>query len=202
MQFAEKYCILNIVKYIEYNVDGIMELEKETALVETILFLESEPATEKALSNISRLSEEVVRQCIEKLKEKYLAENSGIELTMITGGWSLVPKQEFWEVLRERYGEKNSGRLSRSAMETLSIIAYSQPVTRGEIESIRGVSADNMIRLLLERNLIKEVGRKDVPGKPVQFGTTKEFLKFFHLNSIADLPKLDEDEEQRFELAR
>lgn len=179
-----------------------MELEKETALVETILFLESEPATEKALSNISRLSEEVVRQCIEKLKKKYLAENSGIELTMITGGWSLVPKQEFWEVLRERYGEKNSGRLSRSAMETLSIIAYSQPVTRGEIESIRGVSADNMIRLLLERNLIKEVGRKDVPGKPVQFGTTKEFLKFFHLNSIADLPKLDEDEEQRFELAR
>lgn len=179
-----------------------MELEKETALVETILFLESEPATEKALSNISRLSEEVVRQCIENLKEKYLAENSGIELTMITGGWSLVPKQEFWEVLRERYGEKNSGRLSRSAMETLSIIAYSQPVTRGEIESIRGVSADNMIRLLLERNLIKEVGRKDVPGKPVQFGTTKEFLKFFHLNSIADLPKLDEDEEQRFELAR
>ena len=179
-----------------------MELEKETALVETILFLESEPATEKALSNISRLSEEVVRQCIEKLKEKYLAENSGIELTMITGGWSLVPKQEFWEVLRERYGEKNSGRLSRSAMETLSIIAYSQPVTRGEIESIRGVSADNMIRLLLERNLIKEVGRKDVPGKPVQFGTTKEFLKFFHLNSTADLPKLDEDEEQRFELAR
>ena len=179
-----------------------MELEKETALVETILFLESEPATEKALSNISRLSEEVVRQGIEKLKEKYLAANSGIELTMITGGWSLVPKQEFWEVLRERYGEKNSGRLSRSAMETLSIIAYSQPVTRGEIESIRGVSADNMIRLLLERNLIKEVGRKDVPGKPVQFGTTKEFLKFFHLNSIADLPKLDEDEEQRFELAR
>src|SRR5574344_1666212 len=112
-----------------------MELEKETALVETILFLESEPATEKALSNISRLSEEVVRQCIEKLKEKYLAENSGIELTMITGGWSLVPKQEFWEVLRERYGEKNSGRLSRSAMETLSIIAYSQPITRSEIEA-------------------------------------------------------------------
>lgn len=179
-----------------------MELEKETALVETVLFLESEPVTEKVLSNISQLSEEVVRQCIENLKEKYAAENSGVELMMITGGWTLVPKQEFWEVLRERYGEKNSGRLSRSALETLSIIAYSQPVTRGEIEAIRGVSADNMIRLLSERNLIKEVGRKDVPGKPVQFGTTKDFLKFFHLNSIADLPRLDEDEEQRFELAR
>ena len=87
-------------------------------------------------------------------------------------------------------------------METLSIIAYSQPITRAEIEAIRGVSADNMIRLLTERNLVKEVGKKDIPGKPVQFGTTKDFLKLFRLNSIADLPKLDESESDRFELAR
>ena len=182
--------------------DEYMELEKETARVETVLFLESEPVSEKQISTIAQLSEEVVKICLENLKEKYKADFSGIELAMITGGWTLVPKSEFWDVLRERYGEKNSGRLSKSALETLSIIAYSQPVTRGEIEKIRGVSADNMIRLLIERNLIKEVGRKDVPGKPIQFGTTKEFLKFFHLNSIAELPKLDEDEEQRFELAR
>lgn len=179
-----------------------MELKKETALVETILFLESEPVTEKAISTISQLSIEVVQKCIENLKEKYNDEVTGIELAMITGGWTLVPKTVYWEQLKERYGEKNSGKLSKSAIETLSIIAYSQPVTRGEIESIRGVSADNMIRLLLDRNLIKEVGRKDVPGRPIQFGTTKEFLKFFHLNSIADLPKLDENEEERFELAR
>jgi segregation and condensation protein B len=87
-------------------------------------------------------------------------------------------------------------------METLSIIAYQQPVTKAEIEAIRGVSADNMVRLLLDRNLIKEVGKKDIPGKPVQYGTTKEFLKFFRLQSIADLPKLDETENERFELAR
>jgi segregation and condensation protein B len=87
-------------------------------------------------------------------------------------------------------------------METLSIIAYSQPITRAEIEAIRGVSADNMVRLLMERNLIRETGKKDVPGKPIQYGTTKEFLKFFRLNSIADLPKLDETESERFELAR
>ena len=87
-------------------------------------------------------------------------------------------------------------------METLSIIAYSQPITRAEIEAIRGVSADTMIRLLVEKELIKEVGRKDIPGKPVQFGTTKEFLKVFGLNSIADLPKMDETEQERFELAR
>jgi segregation and condensation protein B len=85
-------------------------------------------------------------------------------------------------------------------METLSIIAYSQPITRSEIESIRGVSADNMIRLLVEKDLIREIGKKEVPGHPVQFGTTKEFLRFFRLESIADLPKLDDNEADRFEL--
>ena len=179
-----------------------MEFEKESALIEAILFLESEPVTEKSLSAISELSEEVVRKSLEVLKEKYKSDASGIELEMITGGWALIPKKEIWNVLKERYGNKNEGKLSRSAMETLSIIAYSQPVTRAEIESIRGVSADNMIRILMERNLIKEVDKKDIPGKPSLYGTTKEFLKFFRLNSIADLPKLDEAEEERFELAR
>lgn len=179
-----------------------MELVTETALIEAILFLESEPVNEKQLSNISELSEEVVADCIENLKKKYESEESGIELAMITGGWVLSPKKEFWNVLSDRYGEKNKGRLSKSALETLSIIAYSQPITRSEIEKIRGVSADNMIRILLDRGLIKEAGRKDVPGRPIQFGTTNDFLKHFHLNSIKDLPRLDEDEEKRFEFAR
>ena len=179
-----------------------MEFKKETALVETILFLESEPLTVKVLSNKAQLSEEVVDKCIEKLQEKYASEDSGIELVMITGGWCLSPKKEYWDVLKEFYGSKREGRLSKSAMETLSIIAYSQPITRAEIESIRGVSVDNMIRLLIERNLIKEVGKKEVPGRPTLFGTTKEFLKLFRLNSISELPKLDENEQERFELAR
>lgn len=179
-----------------------MELETETAIVEAVLFLESNPITEKSLAQIAELSEDVVRKCLENIKERTAEKASGVELAMITGGWCLVPKKDVWSVLRERYGSKSEGRLSRSALETLSIIAYSQPITRAEIEAIRGVSADNMIRLLVERDLIKEVGKKDVPGKPTQFGTTKEFLKLFHLNSIADLPRLDESEEERFELAR
>jgi segregation and condensation protein B len=85
-------------------------------------------------------------------------------------------------------------------METLSIVAYSQPITRSEIESLRGVAADNMIRQLVERKLIKEVGRKDAPGRPTQYGTTREFLQYFGLESIADLPKLDELEQERFNL--
>lgn len=179
-----------------------MELNKETALLEAVLFLESEPLSVKMLSNKSQLSEEVVEQCLENLKEKYSAEESGIELGMITGGWCLTPKKEYWDVLKELYGSKRDGHLSKSAMETLAIIAYSQPITRAEIEAIRGVGVDNMIRLLIDKNLIKEVGRKEAPGRPTLFGTTKEFLKLFRLNSISELPKLDEDDEERFELAR
>ncbi|MDR2136548.1 MAG: SMC-Scp complex subunit ScpB, partial [Treponema sp.] len=125
---------------------------------------------------------------------------SGLELSRIGGGIALSPKRDHWEDLRERYGKRNESRLSRAAMETLSIIAYSQPVTRSEIEEIRGVQADTMIRLLLEKNLVKEMGKKDVPGKPAQYGTTADFLRFFRLNSIADLPKLDEREADRFDL--
>lgn len=179
-----------------------LDLFRETALVEAVLFLEHEPQTVKSLAGTAQLSEDVVNQCLEKLKEKYSAENSGIELAQIRGGWSLIPKKYLWDVLKEKYGTKNEGKLSRSAIETLSIIAYSQPVTRAEVEAIRGVAADTMIRLLVERNLIKEVGRKDIPGKPIQYGTTKEFLKFFRLNSIADLPQLDKEEAERFELSR
>lgn len=179
-----------------------MELKRETALVETVLFLDSEPLSVKVIANKAQLSEEVVENCLENLKEKYSDESSGIELAMITGGWCLAPKKEYWDNLKELYGSKKEGRLSKSAMETLAIIAYSQPITRSEIEDIRGVGVDNMIRILIERNLIKEVGKKEAPGRPTLFGTTKEFLKLFRLNSISELPKLDEDEQERFELAR
>jgi len=178
------------------------QIETEIAVVEAILFLENEPVTTENLIQISQLSEDVVEASLEALKERYTDPTCGLELVQITGGWALSPKKELWSVLKERYGKQNGGKLSKSAMETLSIIAYQQPITRAEIEAIRGVSADNMVRLLIERNLICEKGRKDIPGKPVQYGTTKDFLKFFGLSSIAELPKLDETESERFELAR
>jgi segregation and condensation protein B len=117
----------------------------------------------------------------------------------IGGGFSFAPERGLWEALRGRYGRSAENRLSRAALETLAIIAYSQPITRAEIESIRGVQADGMIRLLVSRSLIREVGRKEAVGRPVQYGTTKEFLKAFRLASIADLPKLDGLERERFE---
>jgi segregation and condensation protein B len=177
-----------------------LRLDKETALIEAILYLESEPVDEGFLVRVSGLARELVDQALGNLAEKYAQEASGVELSRIGGGIAVSPKKEYWDILRDRYGKRNESRLSRAAMETLSIIAYSQPITRGEIEGIRGVSADNMIRLLLEKQLVREVGKKDVPGKPVQYGTTKEFLKLFRLDSIKDLPKLNERETDRFEL--
>ncbi len=179
-----------------------MNLDSETALLEAVLFLESEPQTLEALAKITQFSTDVVMECIERLKDKYAAPDSGIEVSKILGGVLLTPKKDCFDLVKERYGKKNEGRLSKAAIETLSIIAYSQPITRAEIESIRHVNADNMMRILLDRKFIREVGKKDIPGKPVMYGTTNEFLEFFHLQSIADLPQLDEKESERFELAR
>jgi segregation and condensation protein B len=179
-----------------------LKLEKETALIEAILYLESDPLDENSLSRISGLAREAVEKALENLSGRYGAEDSGVELVRIGGGVMISPKKEYWDNLKERYGKKNEARLSRAAMETLAIIAYSQPITRAEVKDIRGVDPDVMLRILLERDLIREVGKKDVPGKPVQYGTTRDFLKLFRLNSIADLPKLDESEAERFELER
>ncbi|MDR2184267.1 MAG: SMC-Scp complex subunit ScpB [Treponema sp.] len=175
-------------------------MEKETALIEAILYLEADPLEEHTLVRISGLSGDAVKQALVKLEERYAREESGVELARIGGGVMISPKKEYWDNLKERYGKKNESKLSKAALETLSIIAYSQPITRSEIESIRGVQADTMIRLLLEKDLIRELGKKDIPGKPIQYGTTREFLKFFRLESIADLPKLSESETDRFEL--
>ena len=175
-------------------------LEKETALVEAILYLESDPIDEGEISRVSGLGRDAVKAALENLSARYGAGDSGLEVSRIGGGAMIAPKREYWENLKERYGKKNEGKISRAAMETLAIVAYSQPVTRTEIEAIRGVSADNMIRLLLDKKLIREAGKKDVPGKPVQYGTGREFLQLFRLGSIADLPKLGESDIDRFEL--
>ncbi|HUX20253.1 MAG TPA: SMC-Scp complex subunit ScpB [Spirochaetia bacterium] len=177
-----------------------MNLEKEAGLVEAVLFLESEPVELTTIVRATELSKEIVVEALAQLREEYARPVHGLEIVEIAGGYSLVPKTELWNQLRSRYGKKNDNRLSRAALETLAIIAYSQPITRGEIESIRGVQVDSMIRQLIERSLIHEVGKKDVPGKPTQYGTTKDFLKVFHLSSIADLPKLNEVDQERFQL--
>ncbi|MFP3960607.1 MAG: SMC-Scp complex subunit ScpB [Spirochaetaceae bacterium] len=177
-----------------------MELTREKALIEAILYLESEPVEERRLATVSGLSREIVRRVLAALEQDYEDEGRGLMISRLEDGVGLAPKRSLWEHLKDHYGKRREARLSKAALETLSIIAYAQPVTRAEIENLRGVSADNMIRLLLTRDLIKETGRKDAPGRPAQYGTTREFLKQFGLESISDLPKLDEVEEDRFKL--
>jgi len=176
-----------------------MELSKDAALIEAILLLESDPIELNRISAIAGIPIEAAEEAIASLRAALEGDLHGFEIVEIGGGFSLAPRKDLWEKLRERYGKNNENRLSKAALETLAIVAYSQPITRAEIESIRGVSADGMIKLLASRQLIREVGKKDAPGKPVQYGTTREFLTAFRLNTIADLPKLDGLERERFE---
>jgi len=174
---------------------------KEVAIIEAILLMESESLTEAKLCQLSGFGKGVVRDALEALALRYAAEDSGIELSRVGGGVALSPKREYWDDLKDLYGKKNEARISRAAMETLAIIAYRQPITRAEIKAIRGVSPDNMIQLLLEKEFIDRAGGKeDVPGKPMQYKTTKKFLQHFRLDSIADLPRPDEGYVDRFEL--
>jgi segregation and condensation protein B len=176
-----------------------MELTKEGALIEAVLLLESDPVELRKLSTITGLSPEDTEAAIAHLRAVLEEDHHGLEIVEIGGGFAFAPRKDLWEQLRERYGKSAENRLSKAALETLAIVAYSQPITRAEVESIRGVSADGMIKLLLSRNFIREVGKKDTVGKPVQYGTTREFLKAFRLNTISDLPKLDGLERERFE---
>jgi segregation and condensation protein B len=176
-----------------------MELTKDAALIEAVLLLENDPVEPKKLSTITGLSLEQVEESIGLLRTALESDGHGLEIVEIGGGYAFAPRKGLWEQLRERYGKSAENRLSKAALETLAIVAYSQPITRAEVESIRGVAADGMIKLLLSRNFIREVGKKDAPGKPVQYGTTREFLKAFRLATISDLPKLDGLERERFE---
>ncbi len=177
-----------------------MNLNNEAALVEAVLFLESDPVDTATLAKICVLTDDMVLASIAELQGRYEESGSGLAINEIAGGFLLIPRSDLWQRLKSRYGKKNETNLSRAALETLSVIAYSQPVTRSEIENIRGVSPDGMIKLLLSKGFVKVVGKKDIPGRPSQYGTTADFLKVFRLASIADLPRLDELNEERFQI--
>lgn len=173
---------------------------KAANLIESILYLENQALGLPQLTRKTGLTRKIVLAAIEIIRKEYDSEIHGLELIRIGDDYTFAPKQALWEHLKPLYGKKHQGRLSKAALETMAIIAYSQPITRVEIESIRGVAADGMISLLLSKGLIRELGKKDSPGRPIQFGTTKEFLKYFRLGSIADLPRLEDREQDRFEL--
>ncbi len=176
-------------------------VEQQSRLVEAILVVEAEPQSAERIARLTGVTADAIRTVVAEVRRRFSGSAHGVQVMEVAGGYTLVPKPELWPWLRRHYGNLSQANMSRAALETLAIIAYSQPITRSEIESIRGVSPEGMIRLLSERNLIREVGRKDAPGRPIQYGTSAEFLRLFGLGSIADLPRLSEADQVRFKLS-
>lgn len=176
-----------------------MTLNENARLIEAILYLENEPLSVERLGKMTGLSDKEVSKSLSQIAEVYYTDNHGLSLVENSETFSFVPLTSLNEKLRSCYGRKIDKRLSKAAIETLSIVAYSQPVTRSEITKIRGVVSDSIIRILRERDYIKVVGRKDVPGHPCLYGTTRKFLYTFKLDSISSLPRLSEINRQRFE---
>ncbi len=166
-------------------------------IIEGILFVSGNGVENKDIIEKLFITQEDLDEALEILEEKYSTESgSGINLLRFKDKIQLCTNPEYAESISGVLNPIRERTLSKTALETIAIIAYQQPITRLEIENIRGVSSDYAIQLLLSHNLIEVVGRKDVVGKPLLFGTTDEFLKRFELNSLADLPKYDELLEQ------
>ena len=175
-------------------------LSEDARIVESVLFIENESMDIEKLANMTALDEKSVEKALKELAKNYQLSNHGIFLKLNDDGtWCFSPSQDLYERLRKTYGKRVDRRLSRASLETLSIIAYSQPITRREIDNIRGVTSDTIVRLLRDREYIKVVGRKDVQGHPCLYGTSRKFLYEFGLQSISDLPKLNEMDRMRFE---
>src|SRR6478736_2656740 len=140
-----------------------------------------------------RITLDQVESCIEGISEKYQSEFYPFEMKESGGGWQFLTKKDFYKTIAQLNGDKFLKRLSTAAMETLAIIAYKQPITKGEIESIRGVNSDYSIQKLLEKELIIITGRSEnLPGKPLVYATSKSFMDYFGINSSEDLPKIKE----------
>lgn len=172
--------------------------EDPAAAIEAILFATGNSVKLERLSDVLGLNEEEVHAAIAVLKERYEGADRGICLTELEDAVQLGTKGEYYEYLIKLAKSPKRMTLSDTVIETLSIIAYKQPVTRAEIERIRGVSCDHAINRLLEYELVEEVGRLDAPGKPLLFGTTEQFLRSFGVRSIQDLPVMSPEMMQDF----
>lgn len=156
--------------------------------IEALLFSACEPLKLKEIASCAQCSEETALEILEELISFYA--DRGFHLEEIAGGWQFITDEGVYPCLERLYQPKVH-RLSKASMETLAIIAYCQPVTRGEIENIRGVNADTIVANLYEKGFLKEMGRKDTPGKPVLYGTSERFLELLGIKSLEDLPKVE-----------
>jgi segregation and condensation protein B len=160
-------------------------------VVEALLFVSGEPVSvERLASVLEGPSRTEVIQALRALQQDYAADDRGLQVVEIAGGYQITTRVACAMWIKKLEKAKASSRLSRSAMETLAIVAYKQPLVRAEIEQIRGVDSAGVLKTLLDRRLVRILGRKDIPGRPILYGTTKQFLQNFGLKDLSELPAL------------
>ena len=169
-----------------------MDKTNVKSILEALLFINERPIEIGELTEVLEVSRKETEVALEKLSLEYKERSSGICIVKVAGGYQMcsAPDNETW--VKKMYQERTKQKLSMASLETLAVIAYKQPVTRVEIEAIRGVNVDGVARKLSELGLIKIAGRKDVIGKPFLYITTRKFLEYFGINTLKDLPKLEE----------
>ena len=167
-----------------------MEINQKKAIIEAILFAAGRPVNKNEFMLALEISPEDVDNIIKNMQEEYKEEKRGIELIEINDSYQLCTKTDLYEYVYPVLDKRNKPNLSNAALETLSIIAYNPKITRAEIEAIRGVSADACVYKLLEYGLIEEAGKIDLPGKPMSYKTTNDFLRMFGYSSLEELPEL------------
>lgn len=185
-----------------------MTIEQTEAVIEAVLFTMGDSVSAEHISVAIEHDVDTTIKLIHNMMDKYEAQDRGIRIIELDGKFQLCTKQEYYDNLIKVCSQPRKYSLTDAALETLSIVAYKQPITKIEIEKIRGVNSDHSVSKLVELNLIKEVGRLDAPGRPMLFGTTEDFLRSFGVSSIEDLPAISEDmveqykEEAELEIAK
>lgn len=197
MQAASKDRLAGITGKEEKE-ENTVEREKAKAVLEAILFTLGDSVEISRLAEVIEENKKVTKELLEEMKQSYRAEDKGIELIELEDAVQLCTKNEMYEYLIKIARTPRKHVLSDTMLETLSIIAYKQPVTKLDIERIRGVSCDFAVNRLLEYNLIQELGRLDAPGRPMLFGTTEQFLRSFGVKSLSDLPELNPVQVEEF----
>ena len=177
-----------------------MERQKEKAVLEAILFTMGESVEVERLASVIEEDKKTTRQLLLELKEEYEGKECGITLMELEDSFPMCTRAEMYEYLIKIAKTPRKYVLTDTLLETLSIVAYKQPITRAEIEKIRGVSCDHAVNRLVEFGLISEVGRMDAPGRPLLFGTTEEFLRSFGVKSLEELPELSAVQIEEFKI--
>ncbi len=171
--------------------EGLRESQLSGA-IESMLFVTDEPVSVLTLADMLEVDPAQVEAALVQLQTKLAQEERGVQLREVAGGWRLFTHPAYHELIEKYVISWDTRRLSQAALETLAVVAYSQPVTRAQVASVRGVNSDSSINSLVEKGLLREAGTADAPGNPVLYATTRVFLEKFGLRSTADLPDLEQ----------